>query len=125
MTEIENNNRELLLGMICHLITLSGLLIPFGNFLFPIIIYILYRRKSEYILYHAKESLNFQISFSVIGILFVVFTFAIAFDDLVIFTGALIGAFFGIFYLMQIVNAAMSAKRNELFKYPLTFRIIR
>ena len=125
MIEIKHNNRELSLGMICHFITLSGLLIPFGNFLFPIILLILYQRKSEYISYHAKESLNFQISFTVLGILLVIFIFAIAFDDLVVFTGALIGAFLLIFYFMQIINAAMAAKKDEFFKYPLTIRIIR
>ncbi len=45
-----------------HLSTLSQYIIPFGNYIFPIIIWSSYKDKSEFVDHHGKQALNFQLS---------------------------------------------------------------
>ena len=113
------------IGMLCHLTSLLGFVIPLGNILAPLLFWAFYRKKSLFVNYHSKESLNFQISFTVWFIILPVIAFSLAFDIIVLFIAALIECFLLIFYFMQIINAAINAKRGEYRKYPLTIRFIR
>lgn len=45
-----------------HLSLLTKYFIPFGNYLFPIILWNLKKGKSEYIDQNAKQALNYQLS---------------------------------------------------------------
>ena len=45
-----------------HLSTLSQFFIPFGNYIFPIIIWSTKKKESEFIDYSGKQTLNFQLS---------------------------------------------------------------
>ncbi|KVV15424.1 DUF4870 domain-containing protein [Flavobacterium sp. TMP13] len=45
-----------------HLSTLSQYFIPFGNYIFPIIIWTTNKEKSEFVNHHGKQTLNFQLS---------------------------------------------------------------
>src|SRR6218665_3715962 len=45
-----------------HLSTLSQYIIPFGNYIFPLIIWTNYRDRSEFADHHGKQTLNFQLS---------------------------------------------------------------
>lgn len=50
------------LATFTHLSTLSQYFIPFGNFIFPILIWSTNKDKSEFIDYNGKQVLNFQLS---------------------------------------------------------------
>ncbi|TDD97285.1 DUF4870 domain-containing protein [Flavobacterium cellulosilyticum] len=54
--------REINTGTFIHLSTLSQFFIPFGNFIFPIIIWTSKKDKSEFIDYNGKQVINFQLS---------------------------------------------------------------
>jgi len=45
-----------------HLSTLTQYFIPFGNYIFPIIIWSTQREKSEYVNVQGKQTINFQLS---------------------------------------------------------------
>ena len=45
-----------------HLSSLSQYIIPFGNYIFPIVIWTSKKDKSEFVDYHGKQVLNFQLS---------------------------------------------------------------
>jgi len=45
-----------------HLSILSQYMIPFGNYIFPILIWSSYKDKSEFVNDHGKQTLNFQLS---------------------------------------------------------------
>ena len=47
---------------ILHLSTLSQYLIPFGNYIFPILIWSSKKNESEFVDYNGKQVLNFQLS---------------------------------------------------------------
>ena len=58
--------------MLCHLIALSGVIVPFGNILGPLIVWMIGKSDSEFVNEHGKSSLNFQISFTLFFIASVV-----------------------------------------------------
>ncbi|KDN54310.1 DUF4870 domain-containing protein [Flavobacterium seoulense] len=54
-----------------HLSALSQYFIPFGNFIFPILIWSSKKEKSEFIDYHGKQVINFQLSILLYSVLFI------------------------------------------------------
>lgn len=59
-TEIQTSDRTYTALM--HLSVLTKYFIPFGNFLFPIILWVIRKRESPFVDHHGRQSLNFQIS---------------------------------------------------------------
>lgn len=45
-----------------HLSTLSQYIIPFGNYIFPILIWTSKKDQSEFVDHHGKQAINFQLS---------------------------------------------------------------
>ncbi len=100
----------------CHASALAGLVIPFGNVIGPLVVWLMKRDASPLIDREGKESLNFQISmtlyllisglmiFILIGIPLV---FVISVTDLIL---TIVGT----------VNAA----NGTTYRYPLTIRFL-
>jgi len=108
---------EMLLAMWCHLGTIAGFIIPFGNIIAPLAIWL--AKKDEYPLVddQGKESLNFQLSillYSFAG--FVLMFLVVGFFLLVVI------AFFA---LIQIIIATITASKGEKYRYPLCIRFIK
>ena len=109
---------EKLWGMLSHLLTFSGLVgVPFGNFLAPLIIMLVQQDKSEYVVYHAKESLNMQISYFV-------YTLLAAALCLVII-GFLILPVIAIAGIVYVIIAGIKANEGVRYEYPFIFRLIK
>ncbi len=108
---------EKMLAMWCHLGTFGGMIVPFGNFLVPLLIWLL--KKEEYLLVddQGKESLNFQISiflYSIVGFLLVF-----------VFIGVILLVVLLLFAVIEVIRASISANNGERFRYPLCIRIIQ
>lgn len=58
MTTTQEKNTATLI----HLSTLTQFFFPFGNYLFPILIWSFKKDKSEFVDYNGKQTLNFQLS---------------------------------------------------------------
>jgi uncharacterized Tic20 family protein len=56
------NNHHKNLATFIHLSTFSRFIIPFGNFIGPIVLWAANKEKSEFIDKHGKQAINFQIS---------------------------------------------------------------
>ena len=104
-------------GMFCHLAALSMFVIPLGNIIGPLIVWLIKKDESSFVDEQGKESLNFQISVTIycfvaaILVLFVIGIFL------------LIGI--GILTMVLIIVAAIKANNGESFEYPLTIRFLR
>ena len=59
MTE---NNHQKNIATFIHLSTFSRFVIPFGNFIGPLVLWSVNKDKSEFIDAHGKQAINFQIS---------------------------------------------------------------
>jgi uncharacterized Tic20 family protein len=110
-------SQERNLGMACHLVALAGFVIPFGNIIGPLILWLVKKEESEFVDDQGKESLNFQISITIylcVAALLVIIVIGIP---------LLIGL--GIFSLVMIVVAAVKASSGEKYRYPLTLRLVK
>lgn len=108
---------ELMWSTFAHLGFLAGLVIPFGNVVAPLVIWLVFKDRSAYIDYHGKEALNFQI------------TVALA----LVASGILVLLLIGIFLLIAValmalvlsIVAAVKANNGEYYEYPFSIRFIR
>ncbi|MCB9036339.1 MAG: DUF4870 domain-containing protein [Lewinellaceae bacterium] len=100
-----------------HLGFLAGLIIPFGNVVAPLVIWLVYKDRSSYVEYHSKEALNFQLTVTIA----------------MVASGILVLLLIGIFLLIGVlllalvlsIVAAVKANNGEYYEYPFTIRFIR
>ena len=93
------------------------------GFLCPLVIWLVYRNRSDFIRRHALESLNFQLSlliYSAIAVILILVTFGLGI--LIIVPLIIIGA---IAALVVIILATMAASSGREYRYPLTIRLVR
>ncbi|WP_264521634.1 DUF4870 domain-containing protein [Flavobacterium sp. N1994] len=138
------------IATVTHLSCLTQYFIPFGNYIFPIIIWSSKKDDSEFIDYNGKQVLNFQLSiflYTIILCLIAIpilvinvfknidFHTIIHHDEFVInnlsfhnFTGvsiigivaALLVCFLKVAEFCLIINAAVKTSNGEYYKYPLS-----
>ena len=114
----DTNKQALNWAMLCHLSALSLYIgIPFGNILGPLIIWLM--KKDEYPLVekNGKESLNFQISVTIYGIICGLLIF--------VFIGFLLLPTLMIIQLVLTIIAAVKTSDGEHYRYPFTIRLIK
>lgn len=109
-------------AMCCHLMALSGLLIPFGNILGPLAIWLWKRKESEFIDFHGKAALNYQLTL----LIFLVGSAVVA--AFTGFTGMFAGSLFGIlglYSLAMIVASAVRSHRGDYVEIALSAQFIK
>ena len=105
-------------GMICHLAALAGFVgIPLRNVLGPLIVWLIKREEFPLVADQGKESLNFQISMTIHGVICIPLMFVVI--------GFLLGLALLIADVVFIIIAAMKANEGALYRYPLTIRLIK
>lgn len=113
------------LAMLCHLTALIGVILGGGflGFLGPLIIMLLPQGKSPFVAFHARQSLNHQITFMIFylicGLLFFFGSF-ICIGVLFIIPLTLAGILSIVFEIM----AATQASRGEWTRIPWSIRLV-
>lgn len=148
-------SNERSIASITHLSTLSQYIIPFGNYLFPLLIWTTNKDKSDFVDHHGKQALNFQLSMLLYSLIFIVIavpTFIIwlfkiihkleienhvvEFHDVfttqnitgMVMVGFVAAILFIVLKLAEfflIIYAAFKAADGEYYKYPLTINFIK
>ncbi len=108
---------EKTLGMLAHLLALAGFIVPFGNIIGPLVIWLLKKDELPFVDRHGKESLNFQISIILYTVIAVILC--------LILIGFLILAAIPIFNLVMVIIAAVKANNGEEYAYPLSIQFIK
>lgn len=103
-------------GMFCHLSALAGFIIPFGNIIGPLIIWLVKRDEFPFVNDQGKESLNFQISI----LIYVAVSAVLA----LLLIGFLLMAAVGLFCLIMVIMASIKANEGVTYRYPLCIRFI-
>jgi uncharacterized protein len=116
-TQGEPKQEERSLGLACHLLALAGLVVPFGNVLGPLIMWLVKKDESAFVDDQGKEALNFNITISIAGF--------VAFLLLFVVIGGILLPIIGIFWLVMTIIAAVKANGGERYRYPLTIRLIK
>jgi uncharacterized protein len=152
---IMENSSERNTSAFTHLSVLSQYIIPFGNYIFPIIIWSSYKDKSEFVNHHGKQTLNFQLSLLLYTLILALIAIPIFItvvlqnipleaiindDDVFVrnfnFEGnigllsiaATAVLLFGVLKFVEfflVIYASIKASNGELYKYPLTIPFIR
>lgn len=138
-----------------HLSTLSQYFIPFGNFLFPILLWSIKKDESEFIDYNGKQVINFQLSLFLYTLLLAIIAipmFLLTFFQSIPLQSAFSKQHFlineesfqnlnGTFYIalfailifiglkitefFLIIFASVKTSNGENYKYPLTISFIK
>ncbi len=103
-------------GMLCHLSALAMFIFPLGNIFGPLIVWLVKKDESSFVDDQGKESLNFQISFTIYCIFAAILT--------IIFIGIILLIALGIAFLILVIIAAVKANEGEEFRYPFTIRLV-
>ena len=103
-------------AMLCHLISFSGYMIPFGNVIGPLLLWLLKREEWPLVDDQGKESLNFQITWTIFFFVTLVLCFFMI--------GFLILPALILAHLILVVLATIKASEGERHRYPLAIRFI-
>jgi len=114
-TQIDKDSRTW--AMLTHISALSGFLIPLGNIIAPLVIWLLKREQSEFVDDQGKEVLSFQISMLIY--------FFVSFLLMFILIGIPLMIGLGIFDLVVTIIAAIKANDGVRYRYPLRIRFIK
>jgi uncharacterized protein len=109
-------DQERLWGMLAHLLSFVAAYLFLG-FVAPLVILLVFGPRSAYVRAHAVESLNFNLSWLLYGIVGVILAFLLI--------GIPILIALGVAYLVLVVIASVRANNGVLYRYPLTIRFIR
>ncbi len=104
-------------GIFCHISPFAGYLIPLGNIILPLVLWLVKKEQSSFIDEVGKEIVNFQISISLYAII------ATALILLLIGLPLLIAI--GIFNIVVIILGAVAASKGEVYYFPLNIRFIQ
>ena len=104
-------------AMLCHLISFSGYLIPFGNIFGPLLLWLLKREEWPQVDDQGKESLNFQITWTIFFFITIVLCF--------VMIGLILLPVVILVDLILVVIATIKASEGERYRYPLTIRFIQ
>jgi len=111
--------------ILCHASAFLGFFVPVaGHIAGPLIVWLVKRDESPEIDEHGKESVNFQISMFIYASILGVITFILLF----VLIGFLLIPLFAILFLADVVLviiASLKASEGQLYRYPLTIRLIK
>ncbi len=117
--QIENqpSKDERTWAMLCHFSAFAGLIFPFGNFLAPLIIWLIKKEELPFVEDQGKEVLNFQISMTIyfIGSLILI----------IVLIGIPILIVLGIFNVIITIIAGIKANDGKSYRYPINLRLIK
>lgn len=109
---------ERLWGMLCHLVALSGFIVPpIGFILGPLIIWLIKKDQYAFVNDQGKESLNFQISMLIYMAISAVLIF--------ILVGFILLFILTVVELVLVIVASVAANEGRSYRYPLTIRFVK
>ena len=145
------DNHQKNIATFIHLSTFSRFIIPLGNFIGPIILWVTNKEKSEFIDNHGKQAINFQISILLYAIIlgsitipFFIFKILNGIDFInfhgfhdfsinigkpspLLYIGGALGFFAVLGFILElvfIVLASLKARDGKYYNYPLTINFL-
>ncbi len=104
-------------ALFAHLSALAGVIVPFGNILGPLVIWLIKKDTLPFVNDQGKEALNFNIT---ILIAIIISAFLI-----IIVIGFLLLPLVGLVWLILTIMATIKASNGEAYRYPFTLRLIK
>lgn len=111
-------------GMIAHLSALIGFLIPFGNVLGPLVVWLIKKDTMPFVDDQGKEALNFNITVAIVvtGLMIVGTVLLVI---LIGFLFYILAGIIGIAALVFMIIGGIKANEGVSYRYPYIFRLIK
>ena len=103
-------------AMLGHLLVLTGFIIPFGNIIAPLVIWLIKKDEMPFAANEAKEALNFEINITIYIIIAALLC--------LILIGFLILPVLLIANLVFVILAGVKANSGVPYRYPFIIRVI-
>lgn len=104
-------------GMLAHLSAFAGFIVPFGNVIGPLFVWLIKKDDYPFVNDQGKESLNFQITMTIFITVAIIFVFV------------LIGIPFLVALMLLdfvlVVVATIKANEGRQYRYPVNIRFIK
>lgn len=107
---------EKLWGMLAHLLTLLGYAVSLGQYIVPLVIYLVYKDRSKFVAFHALQALFFQLLALAVSIVLVILSVVTL--GLGLFITIPAGIALAIAVLVYVILAAIEANRGNWFELP-------
>ena len=107
---------ERLWALVCHLCGFVGHLVPFGNIVAPLVVWVLKKDEMPFVADQGKEAINFQISWSI----YMLIGGALCW----VLIGLLIVPVLYVVWLVFMLIAAVKSNEGVAYRYPMTIRLI-
>jgi hypothetical protein len=104
-------------AMLCHAASFAGFVIPFGNVLGPLLVWLLKGEGMPFVDAQGKEAINFQLTMTIVyfvGILLIIVLIGI----LLIVVAAVVS-------VILTIIAMVNASGGTAYRYPLTIRFVK
>lgn len=100
--------------MLCHLLGLSGYLVPFGHLIGPLVVWLVKKDESVSVDIAGRESVNFAITITIVGIVgFILVFFGVGICILLVLP---------VLHAVPIIIAAIKANDGRQWRYPGNIR---
>ena len=110
------SDQERNLATICHLLVFSASIVPLGNILGPLVLWLLKKDESPFLDFHGKECLNFQISLMLYAVCCIPLAFVVV--------GLFLLLGLAVFGVVMAVVGCVKAHAGEHYEFPLTIRFL-
>jgi hypothetical protein len=111
------NKDERMWASFCHLAAFAGLAVPlFGNFLGPLVVWLMKKDEFPLVDDQGKEALNFQINILIYSAISFLLIWACVGIPLLIVVG--------IYAIVMTILATFQANQGVRYRYPMTIRFI-
>ncbi|UII71450.1 DUF4870 domain-containing protein [Pseudomonas sp. HN11] len=104
-------------AMLCHLAAFLGFVFPFGSVVGPLILWQMKKEVDPFIDDQGKEALNFQITVAIAWIACIVLAFAVI--------GFFLMVALAITTVVLTIIGSIKANKGIVYRYPLTWRLIK
>jgi len=103
-------------AMFAHLSALIGFILPFGNLIGPLIIWLMKKETMPFVDQQGKEALNFQITVTIAMMVSAIL--------IIVVIGFVLMFIIGLAALILTIMAGIKANEGVAYRYPFTLRLI-
>lgn len=101
---------------------IGAMLAGLGSFAGPLVVWLMRRDDNPFVAEHAREALNFNITIGVLWLICYVFGFITLGIGFLLAGPAMIAI--GILWLYGTIMGTMAASKGEMYRYPMTVRLV-
>jgi uncharacterized Tic20 family protein len=114
---------EKLWGMLAHLLTLLGYVVVVGEYIAPLVIYLVYKDRSQFVAFHALQALFFQLL--ALAVIIALMLFSVVTLGCGILLAAPLAIALAIAVLVYTIIAAIQANNGVWYELPIVGRWAR